>query len=107
LFGQRARLSFGTSVIHCDIQAAKALDGLVHEIAHVVFVADISAHEFRFGAEGAQFSDQRLTSIVPPTGNYDARTFLSKCESGRAADTGESSRDQNDWLVHCPAPEKD
>jgi hypothetical protein len=69
-------------------------------------VADVGAHECRFGAESAQFSDQRLTSIVPSTGNYDARTFLSKRESGRAADTREASRDQNDWLVHCPTPDE-
>jgi hypothetical protein len=100
LFGQRTRLSFSASVIHCDIEAAKALDGLVHEIAHVVFMPDIGAHEFRFGAQSAQFSDQRLTSIVPPTGNYDARTFLSKRESGRAPDAGERARDEYHRSVH-------
>jgi hypothetical protein len=100
LFGQRARLSFSAGVIHRDIQAAKALDGFVHEIAHVVFVADVGAHEFRFGAQSTQLSDQRLTSIVASTGNYDARTFLSEREGGRAPDAGERARDEYHWSVH-------
>ena len=70
----------------------KTLDGLVDEIAHVVLVADVGAHEFRFGAQSAQLRDQR-PSIVPSTGNYDARTFLSERESGGATDACEGSCD--------------
>jgi hypothetical protein len=75
LLGSRSRLSFGTSVVRGNIEAAKALDRLVDEIAHVTFVADVGAQDFRFGAKSAQLSDQCLPSVVAPTGNYDARTF--------------------------------
>jgi hypothetical protein len=95
----------GTGVIHGDIQAAKALDSLAGEIAHVVLAAHIGAHEFSLGAESAQFSDQCLPGIVASTGNYDARTFLSEREGGRAADAGKRARDEYDWVgvqVLCP-----
>jgi hypothetical protein len=108
LFGQRSRLPFGTSVVDGDIQAAKALDGLVDEIAHVVLVADIRTHELRFGTQSAQFSDQCLPGIVASTGNYDARTFLSEREGGRAADAGKRVRDEYDWVgVHVLCPSSD
>jgi hypothetical protein len=45
-------------------------------------------HEFGFGAKSAQLSDQCLPGVVAPTGNDDARTFLSERKSGRAADAG-------------------
>jgi hypothetical protein len=92
LLGQRPGLAFGTGVIHGDIQATKTLDGLVDEIAHVVLAPDVRAHEFRFGAQSAQLRDQR-PSIVPSTGNYDARTFLSERESRGATDACEGSCD--------------
>ena len=105
LFGQWAGLAFGTSVVDGDIQATKALDRLVNEIAHVVFAADIGAHEFRFGAKSAQFTDQHLPAIVVSTGDHDARTVLGECERGCAADAGKRSRDEYDWVgVHVPCP---
>jgi len=87
-----------TGVIHGDIQAAKALDSLADEMAHVVLAAHIGAHEFSLGAESAQFSDQCLPGIVASTGNYDARTFLSEREGGRAADAGKRARDEYDCV---------
>jgi hypothetical protein len=56
-------------------------------------VADIGAHEFRLSAESAQFSDERLPSVIASTGNDDARTFLSERESRGATDAGEGSCD--------------
>jgi hypothetical protein len=105
LLGQRPGLAFGTSTIHGDSQAAKTLDGLVDEIADVVLEADIGTHEFRFGADSARLSDQCLPGIVASTGNYDARTFLSKRQGGRAADAGKRAHDEYDWVgvqVLCP-----
>jgi hypothetical protein len=95
LLGQRAGLAFGTSVVDGDIQATKALDRLVEEIAHVVLAADIGAHEFRFGAKSAQFSDQRPPGIIASTGDNDARTFLRECERGCAADAGQRAGDES------------
>jgi hypothetical protein len=57
-------MAFGPGVVHGYIQAAKALDCLVDEIAHVVLAADISTHEFRLSADSAQFSGECLPSIV-------------------------------------------
>ena len=34
------------------------------------------------------------------------RALLGKGDGGGAADTREASRDQNDWLVHCPTPDE-
>jgi hypothetical protein len=96
------------SVVQGNIQPAKALDRLIDETAHVIFVADVSAHEFRFGAKSAQFSDQCLPSVVAPTGNDDARTFLSERKSGGAADAGKRARDEYDWVVvHVLCPSSD
>jgi len=91
--GQRSRRPLGTSVVDGDIQAAKTLDGLVDEVAHVVLAADVSTHEFRFRTERAQFGDQRLPSVVASTGNDDPRTFLSERESRGATDACEGSCD--------------
>ena len=105
LFGQRAGLAFGTGVVDRHVQTSKARDRLVDEIAHVVLAADIRPHEFRIGAESAQLSDQCLPGVVASTGDYDARTFLSECEGGRAADAGKRARDEYDWVgvqVLCP-----
>jgi hypothetical protein len=87
------------------VQAAKALDSLADEVAHVVLAAHIGAHEFSLGAESAQLSDQCLPGIVASTGNYDARTFLSEREGGRAADAGKRARDEYEWVgVHVLWP---
>jgi hypothetical protein len=51
----------GTGVIHGDIHAAKALDSLADEIAHVFLAAHIGVHEFSLGAESAQ----SVTSACP------------------------------------------
>jgi hypothetical protein len=94
----------GTGVIHGDIQAAKALDSLADEIAHVILAAHIGAHEFSLGAESAQFSDQclpassrrpRITTREPSWANAKAV----------AADAGKRARDEHDCVgvqVLCP-----
>jgi hypothetical protein len=108
LFGQRAGLAFGTGVVDRHVQTSEARHGLVDEIAHVVLAADIGAHEFSLGAESAQFSDLCLPGIVASTGNYNARTFLSEREGGRAADAGKRARDEYDWVgVHVLCPSSD
>jgi hypothetical protein len=86
-------LGFGTSVVHGNIEAAKARDGLVDEIAHVVLATDIRAYEFGLGAESSQLSDQCLAGIVVPTGNYDLRAIPSEREGRRATDACEGSCD--------------
>jgi hypothetical protein len=71
-------------------------------------VAHIGPHEFRFGAKSAQFRDQCLPIVLAPTGNDDARTFLSERNSGRAADAGQRARDEYDWVVvHVSCPSSD
>src|SRR5258708_13221393 len=100
LLGQWPGLAFGTGAIHGDIQATKTLDGLVDEIAHVVLVPDVRAHEFRLSAKSAQFSDERLPSVIASTGNDDARTFLREPESHAATYAGEASRDYDNPLTH-------
>jgi hypothetical protein len=57
-------MAFGPGIVHGYIQAAKALGGLVDEIAHVVLAADIGTHQFRLSAESAQLSGECLPSIV-------------------------------------------
>jgi hypothetical protein len=49
-------MAFRVGPMHGYIQAAKPLHGIVDEIVDVVLAADISTHEFRLGAESAQFS---------------------------------------------------
>ena len=91
----------GTGVIHGDIQAAKALDSLADEIAHVVLTAHIGAHELSSAPRARSSVTSALLGIVPSTGNYDARTFLSEREGGRAPDAGQRARDKYDWVFRC------
>src|SRR5260370_11018852 len=42
LFRYRARLALSSSAIDGNIQTAKARDGRIHQITHIIFVADVS-----------------------------------------------------------------
>jgi hypothetical protein len=55
LFRDRARLALRSGEIDRDIQTAKARDGPIHQITHIIFVADVSTDKNGFCSERLQF----------------------------------------------------
>src|SRR6202521_3818679 len=105
LVGDRADLAFGAGIIHRDIETDKPCDGLVHQCADVILLADVGVDELGLRAESAQLLGERLAGLITPTGNDHLRAFLGEGDGGGAAYACEGSRDQNDWLVHCATPD--
>jgi hypothetical protein len=57
LLRDRAGLAFGTGVVDGNIQAAKALDGLIDQVAHIVVMAHVGTPILRLSADVAEFGD--------------------------------------------------
>jgi hypothetical protein len=56
LLRHRARVTFGAGAVNGRIQTPEASDGLIHEVAHIVFAAHVGTDELGFGAESAQLN---------------------------------------------------
>src|SRR5260370_25583113 len=93
LFRYRAGLALGARVIEGGIRAAKALDGLINETAHIVFLAHVGADEFGFGTQLAKFGFQLATLRFAPAGNDDASSFLRESDSGGSANARQGTSD--------------
>ena len=83
-----------------DIETAKPCDGLVDQRAHVILLADVGVDELGLRTERAQLFNERLASLIAPTGNDHLRALLGEGERGGATDAGQGSRDQYDWVTH-------
>src|SRR3954447_6279842 len=104
LIRDRARLALGACGIDGGVDPAKARNGLVDQIAHVVLVAHVGTDERRFGAEAAECGLQRLAFGFPAARRDDVCAILGKGERGGSADPGQSAGDQYDWVAHAPVP---
>src|SRR6202011_925401 len=104
LVRDRADRTFGGGVVHCDIETAKPRDGLVDHSADIILLADVGVDELGLRTERAQLLDERLAGLITPTGHDELRTLLSEGDGSGAAYACKGSRDQNDWIVHCPTP---
>ena len=96
LLAQRARQAFRPGIVHRDVEAPETSDRPVDEVAHILFLANISAHEFRLGADVAQLVGQGAASVVVSTGDDDLRAATSKGKGRSAPDAGQRASDQND-----------
>jgi hypothetical protein len=105
LVGNRAGLAFGAGVVDGDVEAAEPGDGLVDELADVVLVADVGTHELSFRAQRTQLGDQRSACVIAAAGNDDIRAFPREGERAGAADTGQGTCDQNNWMAHETSPQ--
>jgi hypothetical protein len=66
-----AWLAFGAGVVDRHVKPAEAGHGLVHQVADLVFMANVSADEFSLNAEGTELQGQGLSLLVAAAGdNY-------------------------------------
>src|SRR5271155_4637887 len=82
LLRDRAGLAFGTGVVDGHIEAAKARDGLIDQVAHIVVVAHVGTPILRLNADLAEFGDQFLAGFVAAAGDNDARAFTRESNRG-------------------------
>ena len=85
-------------VIDGGIQAAKALDSLINETAHIVLMAHVGADEFGFGTQLTEFGCQLLTLLFAPAGNDEASPFLRESDGGGPANAGQGTSDEDDGI---------
>jgi len=78
LLRHRTGLTFGAGVVDGHIEPAKAGHGLVDQVADFVFVAHVSADEFSFHAEAAEFLGQGMAPLVATAGHDNPGAFLSE-----------------------------
>ena len=70
LLRHRAGLAFGAGVVDGHVQATKARNGPIDQVAHLVLVAHVGRHELGFSAERAQFGlTSFLAGFLVATGN--------------------------------------
>jgi hypothetical protein len=100
LVRDRADLAFGGGIIHRHIKTAKPRDGLVDHGAHVVLLADVGVDEFGLRSKRAQLLNERLSGLIPPTGNHHLGTLPGEGDGGGATDAGQGASDQYDWVTH-------
>src|SRR5260370_42241172 len=96
LFRYRAGPALRARVIDGGIQAAKALDRMINETAHIVLMAHVGADEFGFGTQLAEFGFQLATLLFAPAGNDDASSFLRESDSSGSANAGQGTSDEDD-----------
>jgi hypothetical protein len=96
LVGNRTDLTFGRSVVHCDIEAAKPCDGLVNQCTDVILLANVGVDELGFGTRRAQLFNKGLAGLVTPAGNDHLRAFFGEGHGGGATDAGQGASDQDD-----------
>ena len=96
LLGDRARLAFGAGVVDRDIEPAEACDGLVDQIAHVVFVAHVGVDELGLDPRLRSSASECLAGLSRRAGNDHLGALLGKGKGGGAADAGQCAGDQYD-----------
>lgn len=62
-------------------QAPEALNGLLDEVANIGFVADISADDFRFRVQVAEFGGEGVTFFFAAAADHDAGAFAGECQA--------------------------
>ena len=87
-----AGLAFGAGAVDRRIETTEARDGLIDQAAHIVFAAHIGTDEFRFAAEAAKLSGQRLAAVVMAAGNDDAVAFPRKRKGRCTSDPSQARR---------------
>src|SRR6266851_5201826 len=76
-------------IVDGHIQAAKARDGLIDQVADVLVVAYVSTPILCLSADLAEFSDQFLADFVASARDDDARTFIRESNCSSASDSRE------------------
>src|ERR1700736_3153673 len=89
LFRHRARLALSSSAIDRNIQTAKARDGPIHQITHIIFVADVTTDKNGLCSERLQLRSQLLSFFISTTGHNNVCSVLRKRDCGSATDAGQ------------------
>jgi hypothetical protein len=93
LFDQRPRLTFRPGVGDRNIEAAKALDGLIDQLADLVVSAQVGTNEVGGCTEFAKVRCKRIPLFLVAARNNDLGIFATEGERRCAAYTREGSGD--------------
>ena len=98
LVGGGSGLAFGAGGVDRDVEAAKADDRLVDEVADIVVMTNVGADKLGLRAGCAQLGDQFGTGIVVAPRDYETRTPLGISEGGGAGDQLVDAVD-DEWMI--------
>jgi len=73
------------------VKAAKPLDGLIDQVAHVVVMADVGADELGFHAKRAKVFNQSRTSVVVSARHDNLGAFTSEGQRRSASDPSQGA----------------
>jgi hypothetical protein len=106
LLRHRTGLALGAGVVDRHVEPAEASQGLVDQIAHVVFMAHVGADKFSFHAEAAELLGQGMSLLVAAAGDNNPGALLGEGQSGGTANTGQGAGDQDNGGGHRTSPVK-
>ena len=100
LLRHRTGLAFGAGVVDGHVKPAEAGHGLVDQVAHVVFMANVGADEFSLHAAGAELLGQGMSLLVAAAGDDNPGALLGEGQGGGTANTGQGAGDQDNGGGH-------
>src|SRR5207245_4123360 len=81
--------------IDSHIQTANTRDGPIHQITHIVFVADVTTDKTGLCSQRLQLRSQLLSFFISTTGHNHVCSVLRKGDCGSATDACQCDCDQN------------
>src|ERR1700687_649374 len=87
LLGYESPRPLSRSVVDGNVQAAKMLDRLIHQVAHVLFNAYICANKLSLGPECPEFRYQFLSFFIATTGHDNLSPLLCEHYCGGASNS--------------------
>src|SRR5260370_26616014 len=98
LLGYESPRPLSRSVVDGNVQATKTLDGLIHQVAHVLFNTHICTNKLSLGPECPEFRNQFLSFFITTTGHDNLGPLSCEHYCGGASNSRQCSRNQN-YLV--------
>ncbi len=104
LLGDESPRPLSRSVVDGNVQAAKTLDCLIHQVAHVFFNAHICTNKFSLGPECPEFRNQCLSFFLTTTGHDNVSPLLCENDCGGASNTCQRASNQHHGGLHAMSP---
>jgi hypothetical protein len=82
-------------------KASEPFYRLIHHAPHIIFLANVSVNEGRFGSELMQFGFQGKTLLLTAARDDDPGTFPAESVGGCPSDTGEGTGNKDDRVFSC------
>src|SRR5437016_5809456 len=82
----RTRCSLSSRANDSNVQTTKPHDGLIHQMTHCIFVADVTTDKNRLSSERLQLRSQPLSSFISTAGHNNVCSVLRKGDCSSATD---------------------